>query len=145
KIASLITGGPAWKSGNINVEDEIIKIGQGLSQPVDVTGYAVTDAVKLIRGPEKNSEVRLTIRKPDGTTKVVSLLRDKINLEETFAKSAIINGAHKIGYIFLPEFYADFEHPDGRRCAADVAKEIEKLKAQNVEGIVMDMRGNPGG
>ena len=145
KIASLVTGGPAWKSGSIIVEDEIIKIAQGKSEPVDVTGYAVTDAVKLIRGSEKNSEVRLTLKKPDGSTKVVSLLRDKINLEETFVKSAIINGTHKIGYIYLPEFYANFDDPQGRRCAVDVAKEIEKLKAENVEGIVMDLRGNGGG
>ncbi len=145
KIASLVTGGPAWKSGNIIVEDEIIKIAQAKGEPIDVTGYAVTDAVKLIRGAEKNSEVKLTLKKPDGTTKVVSLLRDKINLEETFAKSAIVNGVHKIGYIYLPEFYANFDDPQGRRCAIDVAKEIEKLKAENVEGIVMDLRGNGGG
>ena len=145
KIASLVTGGPAWKSGSITVEDEIIKIAQGKGDPVDVTGYSVTDAVKLIRGAEKGSEVRLTLKKADGTTKVVPILRDKINLEETFVKSAIVNGKHKIGYIYLPEFYADFEHPDGRRCAIDVAKEIEKLKAENVEGIVMDLRNNGGG
>ncbi|MGI8584227.1 MAG: carboxy terminal-processing peptidase [Chitinophagaceae bacterium] len=145
KIASLVTGGPAWKSGNIIVEDEIIKIAQAKGDPVDVTGYSVTDAVKLIRGSEKSSEVKLTLKKPDGSTKVVSLLRDKINLEETFVKSAIINGTHKIGYIYLPEFYANFDDPQGRRCAVDVAKEIEKLKVENVEGIVMDLRGNGGG
>ena len=145
KVASLVAGGPAWKSGNIQVEDEIVKIAQGNSEPIDVTGYAITDAVKLIRGAEKNSEVKLTIKKADGLVKVVSLMRDVISLEETFAKSAIINGVHKIGYIYLPEFYADFEHPDGRRCAVDVAKEIEKLKAQNVEGIIMDLRLNGGG
>ncbi|MEO6452693.1 MAG: carboxy terminal-processing peptidase [Ginsengibacter sp.] len=145
KVANLVAGGPAWKSGNIQVEDEIVKIAQGNSEPVDVTGYAITDAVKLIRGAEKNSEVKLTVKKVDGSVKIVSLLRDVISLEETFAKSAIINGAHKIGYIFLPEFYADFEHPDGRRCAVDVAKEVEKLKDQNIEGIVMDLRGNGGG
>lgn len=145
KIASLVTGGPAWKSGNVTVEDEIIKIAQGKGEPVDVTGYSVTDAVKLIRGSEKNSEVKLTLKKADGTTKVVILLRDKINLEETFVKSAIVNGVHKIGYIYLPEFYANFDDPQGRRCAVDVAKEIEKLKAENVQGIVMDLRGNGGG
>lgn len=145
KIASLVTGGPAWKSGNITVEDEIIKIAQGKGEPVDVTGYSVTDAVKLIRGSEKGSEVRLTLKKADGTTKVVSIIRDKINLEDTFVKSAIVNGTHKIGYIYLPEFYANFDDPQGRRCAVDVAKEIEKLKAENVEGIVMDLRGNGGG
>ena len=145
KIASLVSGGAAWKSGNIGVEDEILKIAQGNKEPVDVTGYAVTDAVKLIRGADKGSEVRLTIKRPDGTIKVVSLLRQKVELEDTFVKSAIINGTHKIGFIYLPEFYANFDDPNGRRCAVDVAKEIEKLKAENVEGIVMDLRGNGGG
>ncbi len=145
KIAGLVNGMPAFKSGQIQVEDELIKIAQGNAEPVDVTGYSVTDAVKLIRGAAKGSEVRLTLRKVDGSIKVVSLLRDKIDIDDTYAKSVIINGAHKIGYIYLPEFYANFEDPQGRRCAIDVAKEIEKLKAENVEGIVMDLRGNGGG
>lgn len=145
KIASLITGGPAWKSGEMSVNDEIIKIAQGNSEPVDVTGYAVPDAVKLIRGSESGTEVRLTIRKADGSIKVVSLKRDEIKLDDTFAKSAIINGEHKIGYIYLPEFYMDFENPNGARCSDDVAKEILKLKAENVDGIVMDLRSNGGG
>ena len=145
KIASLITGMPAWKSGEITPEDEIIKIGEGAATPVDVTGYGITDAVKLIRGEQRGSEVRLTLKKADGSLKVVSLLRDKISLDDTFAKSAIINGAHKIGYIYLPEFYADFGDPSARRSATDVAKEVEKLKAEHVEGIVIDLRGNGGG
>jgi carboxyl-terminal processing protease len=145
KIASLISGGPAWKSGEIKENDEILKIAQGKAEPVDVTGYATTDAVKLIRGAEKGTEVRLTVRKTDGSVKVVSLLRDEIKLDETFAKSAIINDKHRIGYIYLPEFYNDFEHPNGAKSAADMAKEIEKLKAANVDGIVLDLRGNGGG
>ena len=145
KITSLISGMPAWKSGEIKENDEIIKIAQGNSEPVDVTGYSVTDAVKLIRGAEKGSEVRLTMRKPDGSIKVVPLLRDDISLDDTYVKSVIINSDHKIGYIYLPEFYADFQNPKGPRCAVDVAREIEKLKAENVEGIVLDLRGNGGG
>ncbi len=145
KVASLITGGPAWKSGELSVNDEIIKIGQSTGEPVDVTGYAVTDAVKLIRGAQAGTEVKLTLRKVDGSIKVIALKRDEIKLDDTFAKSAIINGEHKIGYIYLPEFYIDFENPNGARCSDDVAKEIEKLKAENVEGIVMDLRGNGGG
>lgn len=145
KIASLISGGPAWKSGELKENDEIIKVAQGKTEPVDVTGYAVTDAVKLIRGAEKGSEVRLTIRKIDGTIKEIGILRDDIKLEDTYAKSAIINGENKIGYIYLPEFYADFERPNGARCAADVAKEIEKLKEEKVQGIILDLRGNGGG
>jgi carboxyl-terminal processing protease len=145
KIASLITGMPAWKSGQITPEDEIIKIGEGAALPVDVAGYSLTDAVKLIRGEKKGSEVRLTLKKADGTVKVVSLLRDEISLDDTFARSAIITGAHKIGYIYLPEFYANFNDPNGRRSAIDVAKEVEKLKAAHVDGIVIDLRGNGGG
>ncbi len=145
KIASLITGMPAWKSGELGVNDEVIKIGQGSAEPVDVTGYAVTDAVKLIRGSEAGTEIRLTVRKPDGNIKVVILKRGEIKLEDTFAKSAIIKGEHKIGYIYLPEFYMDFEKANGARCSDDVAKEITKLKAENVEGIVIDLRGNGGG
>ena len=145
KIASLTSGGPAWKSGELKENEEIIKVAQGNQEPVDVTGYAVPDAVKLIRGADKGSEVRLTVKKMDGTIKVISLKRDDIKLDETFAKSAIIKGEHKIGYIYLPEFYADFEKPNGARCAADVAKELEKLKAEKVDGIVLDLRGNGGG
>ena len=146
KIASLISGGPAWKSGDIQPEDEIIKVAQGNATPVDVTGYAVTDAVKLIRGEQKGSEVRLTLKKADGTIKVVPILRDKISLDDTFAKSAIVNdGTNKIGYIYLPEFYADFDDPSARRSATDVAKEVQKLKDAKVDGIVIDLRGNGGG
>ncbi|MBU3714388.1 MAG: tail-specific protease [Ferruginibacter sp.] len=145
KIASLVSGGPAWKNGELKENDEIIAVAQGNEPPVDVTGFAVSEAVKLIRGSEKGSEVRLTIKKVDGSTKVLVLLRDDIKLEDTFAKSAIILGTYKIGYIYLPEFYADFERPKGARCAVDVANEIEKLKAEKVDGIILDLRGNGGG
>jgi len=146
KVSSLITGGPAWKSGLIQPEDEIIKVAQGNEPPVDVTGYAVTDAVKLIRGEQKGSEVKLTLKKADGSIKVISLLRDKISLDDTFAKSAIVDdGSNKIGYIYLPEFYADFDDPTARRSATDVAKEVQKLKDAKVDGIVIDLRGNGGG
>ena len=146
KIASLVTGGPAWKGGELKENDEILKVAEGAQEPVDVTGYAVTDAVKLIRGAKKGSEVKLTVKKIDGTIKVISLMRDDIKLEETFAKSAVINqGGKKLGYIYLPEFYANFDDPKGPRCADDVAKELEKLKAEKVEGVILDLRDNGGG
>jgi carboxyl-terminal processing protease len=145
KIASLVTGMPAWRSGEVKENDIIIKIAQGKGEAVDVTGYSLTDAIKLIRGSEKGTEVVLTFKKVDGSVKAISLLRDEIVLEDTYAKSVIINGEHKIGYIYLPEFYANFQEANGRRCATDVAKEIVKLKVENVEGIVMDLRRNGGG
>jgi len=145
KIATLITGSPAWKSGQITVGDIILKVGQGAQEPVELTGYLVEDAVKLIRG-SKGTEVRLTLRKADGSIKTVSLIRDEIVQDEKFAKSVIVNTEKgKIGYIFLPEFYADFDNPKGSRCAVDVARELVKLKEQKVDGVVLDLRNNGGG
>jgi carboxyl-terminal processing protease len=147
KIGSLVSGGPAWKGGILKVEDEIIKVAQGNEEPVDVTGYSVTDAVKIIRGAKKGSEVKLTVRRADGTVTIIPIIRDEIKLDDTFAKSAIIKGNNnnKIGYIYLPEFYVDFANPNGAKCSEDVAREIQKLKAENVDGIIMDLRGNGGG
>jgi carboxyl-terminal processing protease len=145
KIASLLTGSPAWKSQQIEVGDIIMKVAQGRDTAVELTGYVVEDAVKLIRG-KKGTEVTLTLKKKDGTLKNVSLVRDEIIQDETFARSAVIQeGTAKVGYIFLPEFYADFENPNGNRSAVDVAKEIVKLKEAKVDGIVIDLRNNGGG
>jgi carboxyl-terminal processing protease len=145
KIVSLVNGYPAARSGEIAPNDIILKVAQGKGTPVDITGYDVTDAVKLIRG-EKDTEVRLTIKKQDGTTKIVALKRDQIVQDESNARSAVVmENNHKIGYIYLPDFYADFENPQGSRSSEDVAKEIVKLKAEKVEGIILDLRNNGGG
>lgn len=147
KVATIVNGSPAWKSGEIAVGDYILKVGQGDElTDQDLNGFEVTDAVRLIRG-KKGTVVRLTIRKVDGTIKVVSLVRDEIPLDETYAKSLIIESKEhfKIGFIYLPEFYADFDRPNAPRCAPDVAKEIGKLKAQQVDGIILDLRNNGGG
>lgn len=145
KIGSVLAGSPALKSGEIGVGDAIIKVAQGPAEPVDLTGYTVQDAVKLIRG-KKGTEVRLGIRKTDGSVKTVTLIRDEIIQDETFARSAVINTPKgKLGFIYLPEFYADFDNPKGARCSEDVRKEIIKLKEQKVDGIIMDLRNNGGG
>ena len=144
KVASLLTGSPAWKSGQLQVGDIVVKVGQGKDEPVELTGLAVEDAVKIIRG-NKGTEVKLTLKKQDGALQVVSLIRDEIVQDEVYVRSAIINGKEKIGYIFLPDFYADYDKPDGHRCAQDVAKELQKLEAQGVDGVVMDLRSNGGG
>jgi len=144
KIVSIVVGSPSWKQGQLRANDVILKVGQGDEEPVDITGFAVEDAVKLIRG-QQGTEVRLTVRSTDGTQKVISIIRDEIILDETFARSAIIQGKNKIGYIYLPEFYADFQDRDGASCAADVEKEVKKLQAEHVDGIILDLRFNPGG
>ncbi|NDA63019.1 MAG: tail-specific protease [Chitinophagia bacterium] len=145
KIASIITGGAAYKSGQIVVNDIIIKVAQGSGDPVDVSAYATEDAVKLIRG-NKGTEVRLTLKKEDGTIKVVSLIREKVNQDQGLARSAVVQqGNKKIGYILLPDFYSNFDDANGHHCADDVAEELKKLKEEKVDGIVMDIRNNGGG
>ncbi|NLR81701.1 carboxy terminal-processing peptidase [Chitinophaga eiseniae] len=144
RVVSIVTGSPSWKQGQLKANDVIQKVAQGNAEPVDITGYPVEDAVKLIRG-KKGTPVKLTVKSADGTVKDITIIRDEIVTEETFAKSAIINGQHKIGYIYLPEFYADFNDRNGARSADDVAKEVAKLKAEKVEGIILDLRFNGGG
>ncbi|MDB5211542.1 MAG: tail-specific protease [Sediminibacterium sp.] len=145
KIASIVTAGAAWKSGKIVVGDVITKVAQGSGEPVDVGGFDTPDAVKLIRG-NKGTEVKLTIKKQDQSIVVISLIREEVVQDELDVRSAVIqNGKDKIGYIMLPDFYANFEDENGHRCSQDVAREIVKLKAEKVDGIVMDIRNNGGG
>ncbi len=145
KIVMVVAGSPASKSGEIQPGDVITKVAQGNEEPVDLTGYEVTDAVKLIRGT-KGTEVKLTLKKSDGAVKVVSLVRDDIVLEDSYARSLIVdNGKSRIGYINLPGFYHDFANPQAPRSFDDVRKEIIKLKADKVDGIILDLRYNGGG
>jgi carboxyl-terminal processing protease len=145
KVTSLEPGSPAWKSKMIDVNDIISKVGQGPAPMEDITGMALSDAVKLIRG-DKNTEVRLLMKKADGTEKTVIMIRDEIVQEDALARSAVINNnGKKIGYIYLSGFYADFKNPNGAHCAADVAKELVNLKKENIEGLILDLRNNGGG
>jgi carboxyl-terminal processing protease len=145
KITHLVNGGAAWKTGKIVVNDVIIKVAQGNGEPVDVSGYDTYDAVKLIRG-NKGTEARLTIKKQDGSIIVVGVIREEIVQDELDVRSAVIqNGNNKIGYIWVPDFYANFEDENSHRSSQDVAKEVIKLKAENIDGIVIDVRNNGGG
>ena len=145
KIGPLTPGSPAQKSGEINVGDILVAVAQGDKTPEDITGYTTPECVRIIRGKE-NTEVRLTLKKADGTIKIVKIIRKKLNLEGNLVRSFVTQqDGKKIGVINLPEFYADFENANGHRCARDVAEEIEKLRSENVEGIIMDLRNNGGG
>lgn len=145
KISSIITGSPSWKGGKLKADDIIEKVAQGDAPPVDVDGMEIDDIIKLIRGP-KGTEVRLSVKHADGTGEVIPIVRDQVDYEDVFAKSAILqDDGKKIGYIYLPEFYVDFNNPNGRRCSTDIEKEIIKLKAANVDGIILDVRNNGGG
>lgn len=146
KVASLVPGGPAYLQGELKANDVILRVAQEKQEPVDIADMPLQDVVKLIKG-KKGTKVTLTVKKVDGIIKKITITRDVVILEETFAKSAVIDGPHgKIGYINLPGFYQDFNNPeDGRSSASDVLKEIEKLKSENVSGIILDLRNNGGG
>lgn len=145
EISELISGGPAWRSKQLEAGDIILKVGQGAAEPVEVVGMRLDDVVKKIKGP-KGTEVRLTVKKVDGSIQVIILKRDVVEIEETYAKSSIVEkNGRKYGIIYLPKFYIDFENDDNRDAAKDVATEVEKLKKAGVYGIVMDLRDNGGG
>ncbi len=145
EVSELISGGPAWRGKELEAGDLILKVGQGKEEPLDIAGMRLDDVVKKIKGP-KGTEVRLTVKKVDGTIKVISIIRDEVETEETFAKSSIVEkGGKKYGVIYLPKFYISFENKENRDAFKDVAAEIEKLNAQNIEGLIMDLRDNGGG
>ena len=146
EIVDIILGGPVWRDKKLEIGDEIIKVGQGDQSPVDVIGMRLEDAIKLIKGP-KGSEVKLTIRKKfDGEIKVISIIRDLVLLEETYAKSTLIKKDNKsYGLISLPKFYVDFDNYKEKNCASDVKNEILKLKKEGIDGLVLDLRNNGGG
>uniref|UniRef100_UPI0040477DA5 carboxy terminal-processing peptidase n=1 Tax=Flavobacterium sp. TaxID=239 RepID=UPI0040477DA5 len=145
EISELISGGPAWRGKELEAGDLILKVAQGKDEPLDIAGMRLDDVVKKIKGP-KGTEVRLTVKKVDGTIKVISIIRDEVETEETFAKSSVVEKeGKKYGIIYLPKFYISFENKENRDAFKDVAAEIEKLKAQNIDGLIMDLRDNGGG
>ncbi|MEM9363995.1 MAG: carboxy terminal-processing peptidase [Bacteroidota bacterium] len=145
KVVEIISGGPVWREQSLEVGDEILKVGQDGEEPTDIVGMRLDDAIKLIKGP-KGSIVDLTIRRVDGTIEIVSITRDVVVLEESYAKSATVKDeGNKYGLINLPKFYVDFEDYTERNAATDVAKEVERLKQEGVEGIILDLRDNGGG
>jgi carboxyl-terminal processing protease len=145
EITELISGGPAWRGKQLDSGDVIMKVAQGSGEPLDIVGMRLDDVVKKIKGP-KGSEVRLTVKKVDGSIKTISLIRDVVEIEETYAKSSIVekNGL-KYGVIYLPKFYINFEDRNGRDAGKDIAIEVESLKKAGVNGIVLDVRDDGGG
>lgn len=146
-LGALTIGAPAWKSKQLSEGDKILKVKSKPSEDaVNVVGMLSDEAVRLIRG-EKGTKVTLTVEKKDKTIKDVTLIREEVAIEDTFARSIIVNSkdGKKYGFINLPSFNADFEDAKGRNASDDIKNELIKLKAQNVEGIVLDLRNNGGG
>jgi len=145
-VNEIISGGPAWRADELEVGDQILKVKQeDEEEAVNVVGMRLDDAIKFIKGP-KGTVVTLTLKKVDGTVKDISITRDVVELEETYAKSSIVEKEGKtFGIINLPKFYISFEDYNERNAASDIKREILRLKAEGVEGLVMDLRNNGGG
>ncbi len=145
-VVEIISGGPAWRGEHISVGDVILKVRQfDEKEAVSVVGMRIDDAVKLIKGP-KGTKVILTVKRVDGTIEEEMITRDVVELEETYAKSTVIEKADKkFGLINLPQFYFDMNDYKKRNAASDVKNEILRLKAEGMEGLVLDLRDNGGG
>lgn len=146
-VSRIVPGSAAWRQGELKEKDKIVKVAQGTEPAVDVVDMKMDDVLPMIRG-KKGTEVRLTVRRPDGTTAVIPIVREVVILEDSYAKSAILQHSKvkaKVGLIDLRSFYADFDDPRGRRCAKDVRAEVQKLIAEEVDGIIIDLRFNGGG
>ncbi|MEH0155821.1 carboxy terminal-processing peptidase [Limibacter armeniacum] len=147
KVVQIIPGSASWRQKELKEGDIILKVAQEEAEPVSVEDMSLKNAVKLIKGP-KGTEVRLTVKKPDGRLTVIPIIRDEVILEESYAKSAVIvdkETGKKWGVIELPSFYADFQHRNGRFSGDDVIEELKKLKQEQVEGVMLDLRNNGGG
>ena len=145
-VNEIISGGPAWRQNELEVGDNIIRVRQeNEEEAISIAGMRLDDAIKFIKGP-KGTKVTLTVKKVDGTVKDITITRDIVELEETYAKSAFLEKDNKkFGVINLPKFYVDFTDYKKRNAASDVKQEILRLKEQGMGGLVLDLRNNGGG
>ena len=144
-IIEIIPGGPVWRDNLLKVGEIILKVAQKDEEPIEIGNMRLDDAVNLIKGP-KGTKVYLTVKKVDGIIEEVEIIRDVVELEESYAKSSlIIKDSNKYGLIELPQFYIDFDDYSNRNAAIDVKKEINQLKEKDVQGIIIDLRNNGGG
>ena len=144
RVSAIVTGSACWKQGELAKDDLLIAVAQGDKEPVDVVGMTTGKVVQLVRG-KKGTEVRLTVLKVDGSEMVIAIVRDVVEIEATFAKSARLGDDGTTGYIRLPKFYVNFYQNRNRDCAEDIRIEIDKLKAAGMERLIFDLRGNGGG
>ncbi len=148
RVVSIVPGGPAYKAGDLEVDDLIMVVTQEDGEPIDIKGMRLDDVVQHIRG-DKGTVVTLQIKKASDKSIVdIQIERDEVIIDEGFARSLLLetdDSEEKIGYIKLPKFYSSFERKGGNSCSEDVKKELEKLKENNVSGVILDLRNNGGG
>ena len=144
KVGGLVPGGAAWKSGNIHNDDKLVQIKPKGETPVDVKNAGAAEIAAILE-TKSNKEIEVTVRSADGSIKNIALQRQAQRNDDNIVKGFLLNGIKKIGYISLPSFYYQMPGETGTSCANDVAKEIVKLKKENIDGLVLDLRYNGGG
>ncbi|MBI5540508.1 MAG: PDZ domain-containing protein [Bacteroidia bacterium] len=144
EIASLIPGGPAWKSNLIHTGDVLLELKWGDKKPIDLTG-ASEEEVYLMLNESNTDKLTLKIRMSNELVEEVVLTKEKIKSEENLVRGIILSGEKKIGYISLPGFYTEWNNQNDPGCANDVAKEVIKLKQNGIDGLILDIRSNGGG
>lgn len=143
-IEHLVPGGPAWKSGELHKGDQLLHLQWENKEQMDISSLSLEEVYEMLETPTEE-RIIIKVKKANGTTPVVTLRKEKISNEENIVKSFVLKGEKKIGYIVLPGFYTEWENESGSGCANDVAKEIIKLKRDNIDGLVVDVRFNGGG
>ena len=146
KIDEVISGGPAWKDGQLETGDLIQRVRQeDEAESVSIIGMRLDDAVDLIKG-KKGTKVILTVKKVDGSIEEIELVRDIVEIDETYAKTSLVKKEQvKYGVINLPKFYFDMQDYNQRNAASDMKKEVLRLIDEGAEGLVIDLRNNGGG
>ncbi|MFO7765369.1 MAG: carboxy terminal-processing peptidase [Pelovirga sp.] len=146
RVVRIIPGSAAARQGQLEADDIILKVAQGAEEPVEITNLRLRDAVSLIRG-EKGTEVRLTVRKPDGRRVIIPIIRDVVEIEDSFVRGTLIDGSNgaQLGYVKIPSFYRDHSGKTERNSTDDTRDELSRLKQQGISGLILDLRNNGGG
>lgn len=146
QVNDLVPGGAAWQQGKLEVGDLIMAVAQEGKDPVDVMDMPIGKVVTMIRGP-KGTVVILTVKKADGTVKTISITRDVVRIEATYARGAILKtkGGGQVGYVHLPGFYGESRKPGERNATEDMRAILSQLTKKGVTSLVFDLRGNGGG
>ena len=147
KVVKIIPGSAAYRQGKLAEDDIILKVGEGAAEPVEITDTRIRDAVALIRG-KKGTEVRLTVKKPDGRRMVIPIIRDVVEITETFVKGTSVvdePSGQTFGYVKIPSFYRDYSGKTERNCTDDLRDELRRLQKEKISGLILDLRNNGGG
>jgi carboxyl-terminal processing protease len=144
QISRLVPGGPAWKSNELHKGDVLVQVHWPNGETVDFSCSDRDEADEILQS-SASDKMELTVKKPNGQLKSVMLIKKMLKADENLIKSFVLRGKKSIGYISLPGFYTEWENQDPAGCSNDIAKEIVKLKQENIEGIIIDLRNNGGG